>query len=804
MKLLAHVAEKNEKIIEQSLYEHSIHTAGYAAESLKSMGLYHTAYLAGLLHDCGKATLKYNQYLRDAFDGKEVLRGSVNHSFAGCIYILEKYHSDYAPEQKWERMTSEIISYAISAHHGLFDCADLDGTNGFKHRLNKERKELCYEEAIDNFLKYIVDEQTIDDYFKKAIVEVRVFWGKVVQTYRDTKGYFQASLLIRIVLSAVIDGDRRDTYEFMNQKRLCQCEKVEWSECLRYMEEKIAGFDFSTELNQVRTAISQQCRKAAENSSGVYRLNVPTGGGKTLAALRYALAHAEKYRKKRIIFVIPLLSVLDQNVKVIREYLPDSTYLLEHHSNVVHGTEQEEDLDYYELMTETWDAPVIVTTMVQFLNVLFTHQTTAVRRMQALNDSVIVIDEVQSVPKKTIAMFNMAVNFLHQFCNAGIILSSATQPCLDETKWPMHLAVQPDMVRLNTEQQNVFKRAEILDSRTKYGMDWEECCEFCSNLKKEHPTLLIICNTKSEARILYEKLRNSPEMEGVDLFHLSTAMCQEHRSEVLTVIRKELEEIQNKTCNRKLICISTQLVEAGVDFSFDGVVRVLAGIDNLAQAAGRCNRSNEYGHLGKVYLINLKKENLSMLPDIMKAQNSTLRVIELAKKFKGESLIGERAARKFYQHLFLNTEEEMKYPITVWGRKIYLADLWANSNGEIDKQDARNYIFHQPFKTMGKEFKVFENNTIDILVPYKEGERIIEQIRSMQMEYGQWEELERLVWQAKKYTISIFQYQKEKLDAENLLETVLDGRILVLNKWAYDDCCGLTDKGELPADCFIF
>lgn len=192
-----------------------------------------------------------------------------------------------------------------------------------------------------------------------------------------------------------------------------------------------------------------------------------------------------------------------------------------------------------------------------------------------------------------------------------------------------------------------------------------------------------------------------------------------------------------------------------------------------------------------------------MLPDIQNAQNSTRKVIELLKRSKGESLIGDKVTRKYYQHLFMNSGDEIKYAINDWNTKLYLADLWANCNGNALTAENKTYIFHQPFKTIGKEFKVFENNTIDVLVPYKEGMQIIQQIRNMQNGYIHLEKLEQLIQLAKKYTISIFQYQKEKLDEESMLEYVLDGRIMVLNQLAYDECCGLTDKNELPTECFV-
>ena len=206
-----------------------------------------------------------------------------------------------------------------------------------------------------------------------------------------------------------------------------------------------------------------------------------------MCTLRYSLAHAEKYNKKRIIFIIPLLSVLDQNVKVIKDFVPDESEVLEHHSNVVREREMNgEELDYYEYLTDSWNYPIVVSTLVQLLNILFSHQTSAVGRMQALCDSVIVIDEVQSLPKKVTVMFNMAMNFLRQFCNATIVLSSATQPCFEELKWSLRLAKEPDLVRLNQEQLQVFKRAEIFNRIDAYGMDWEQCTKFCREQMEQY------------------------------------------------------------------------------------------------------------------------------------------------------------------------------------------------------------------------------------------------------------------------------------------------------------------------------
>lgn len=806
MKLLAHLTNYHGVRKEQSLKEHCLQTASYAADSIGSTKLSHTVYLAGILHDAGKAKEEFVNYLEDACQGKPVKRGTVNHTFAGVIWLFEQYHTKAFT--KWEHLACEIIGYAIGAHHGMFDCTDLDGKNVFFHRLQKDREELCYEETIRNYFSEAAEAASLEEHFAGAVDEIRELFEAFKDIYGARAGgkiFFQISMVTRLVLSAVIYGDRRDTSIFMSMQNPKQ-KLPDWKRMQQFFEEKISRFDSSGSLNQTRCEISSQCLMSAERPSGIFRLNVPTGAGKTLCTLRYALAHAEKYKKKRIIFIIPLLSVLDQNAKVIREYVPDEADVLEHHSNVIREIPRGEEIDPMEFLAESWNYPIVVSTMVQLLNILFSHQTSAAGRMQALCDSVIVIDEVQSLPKKTTVMFNMAMNFLQQFCHASIILSSATQPCFEELQWPLHFSPEPDLVQLNPEQLQVFKRAEIFNRTDPYGMDWEQCTEFCREQIQQHASLLVICNTKTEAKTLYEKLQAQAGQENWDIFHLSTAMCQAHRMQKLQNLTKNLRQVQEAVLNRepvrKQICISTQLIEAGVDLSFECVIRVLAGIDNLAQAAGRCNRSNEYGHQGEVYFINLKNENLSMLREIQSAQNSTRKVLAGWDETK-ESLIGEESARNFYRYLFEETKGEIKYPFKDCGNTLYLTDLLSNYNGSAKNSENEGFILNQPFQTVGKRFQVFDQDTVDVVVPFESGIHLIEQMELMDERHLDWERLKEIVQQAKKYTVSLYRWQKEKLDQAGMLYAMLDGRILALDGQAYDLELGLTISDEQPVENYV-
>ncbi|MDD6572147.1 MAG: CRISPR-associated helicase Cas3' [Thermoflexaceae bacterium] len=806
MQLLAHLTMENGIRKEQSLKEHCMKTAEYAGECLKIAGFYNTAYLAGLLHDMGKATEKFNNYLEKSFAGEDVVRGSVNHTFAGVIYLLEKYHDE---KQRWKCLTSEIISYVIGAHHGIFDCLDLDGNNGFCHRLEKDKGEICYEEAIKNFIESVSPEKEINEYFLKATEEIQSFFEAVQKDNnirKQDEAPFQVGLLCRLLLSAVIYGDRRDTREFMDSGFCVQKNDIDWKVQRMYLESKISQFNTSSALNQVRSNISKQCLEFSDNPTGIYRLNVPTGAGKTLCSLRYALAHAEKFHKKRIIFIIPLLSILDQNARVIKDNIANKDLVLEHHSNVIYEDGDVEEVQRYELLADNWNAPIIVSTMVQLLNIFFTHKTSAIGRMSALCDSVIVIDEIQSLPKKVTLMFNEAMNFLSKFCNSTIILSSATQPCLEEVQWPINYANNADMVHLNSDELNVFRRAEIIDRTNPYGMDMDECSEFCCNLAKEYQSLLIICNTKNQAREIYRKMQECFDKNEISIFHLSTSMCQKHRKNIFLNIQKELAEVQIQSCKEEarmpVICVATQLVEAGVDVSFECVVRIMAGIDNLAQAAGRCNRSNEYKNGGKVYLINLKNENLRNLPEIESAKISTRKVLEMYKNAEGIDLIGELAARKYYQYLYQEVRKELKYPVKDCGETLYLAELLANKNNYARKKEV-NYFLRYPFKTAGQKFKVFDEDTIDVIVPYEEGERIIDEIRKLDYRKIEFEELNRILKEAKAYTISIFQWQKDKLEEYGYLESCCENKIFLLNPKAYHFQYGLGNIEEQSIENFI-
>lgn len=341
MDFCAHIRKNPDGVLEeQSVAEHCRGTALGARACLECVGLGEVGYFAGLIHDMGKARRAFSDYIRYGIGS----RGSVDHSSAACRMILERYHGEKSETSR--DLTAELIAFAVGSHHGLFDCVNREGRSGFLRRMEKE--DIDYEESLRNFLEQCASLEELDERFDRANAQLEPVYEKInalTEQADPSEASFYLSLLARLLLSAVIEGDRRDTAKFMNRVEYPpEPEEYSafWDQYLTRVEEKLGRFFRNKPIDEARGRISDQCRLFAERPSGVYRLNVPTGAGKTLSSLRYALAHARKWGKRRLIFTSPLLSILEQNAAVIREYLDDDSIILEHHSNALQTEEGKE------------------------------------------------------------------------------------------------------------------------------------------------------------------------------------------------------------------------------------------------------------------------------------------------------------------------------------------------------------------------------------------------------------------------------------------------------------------------------
>ena len=783
---VAHV-RKNGDI--QSVEEHCQHTAQITSVILSDHGLMNTGYLAGLLHDMGKYSQAFHHYIMDSFNGKPVTKGSVVHTFAGVRLLLEMFHKNDG--QSFSDISCELIAYAIGAHHGLFDVVDEDMNSGFQYRMENHQE--YYQEIKNNYFAYCSDEKTILELFSMAdreingcLVKVREMVDSGNPEKANQELFFYTGLLARFLLSAVIEGDRTDTAYFMTGHNGVPPEIVnrvlpDWKVMLDHLENDISKLtDVNTPIGKARKNISEQCAAFCDHPAGLYRLNVPTGGGKTLSGMRFALAHAKEKGKRHIIYVAPLISILEQNVQVIRRAVGKNEYVLEHHSNVIRDENKTDELAAQELLVENWDAPIIVTTLVQLLNTLFLYKTSNIRRFHALANSVLILDEVQTVPTKMLSLFNLAMNFLSGICGTTVLLCSATQPCFEKVDHAMRIETATP-VSLSTDELQAFQRTKLNAAENRR---LEEIPDFNLERMDEVNSLLVICNKRSEASYLFAQLQN----EEWNCFHLSASMCMSNRRNVLEKMNLSLKESRKGIC--KTLCIATQVIEAGVDVSFESVVRLSAGMDSVVQAAGRCNRNGESQRPAPVYMINCSDESLSRLEEIQAGKQATQNLLyefQQNEEKYGFDLASDAAIEYYYQCLYASMKmHHQDDAIEKLGATLF--DLLSKNEKYCRKQ--HDYFLRQSFKLAGKNFSVFDTDTTDAIVPYKEGKEIIQALLSMDIS-AHMEEAQQLIQKAKQYTVSLFQYEVDQLLKQGALIPLAGGIAFALADGFYSEDTGL-------------
>lgn len=764
--------------IEQMLTQHNQSAEETTGDALQPAGLGAAGRLAGLLHDMGKYTAAYQQYLRKSARGDPDAppKGLINHTFAAVRFILERWHKK--DRNVHQRLTAELLAYAAGAHHGSFDLVREGGPPGFQHRLADES--IGYAQAAAGLLGDI-SEETLDALFEKACNEVSGIAKAIIRAHPGQQKDIMMGIgfLARLLQSAVMEGDRQDTRAFMAQKAIYKQERPDWETALRNLEKKLGSYPVHTPVNRIRAEISDRCAKAAKQPGGIIRLTVPTGGGKTLSSLRYALTHAIEYGKRRMIYVMPLLAIIEQNAEEIRKAIGGAIPVTEHHSNAVPNDMTHDELDELELLCESWQAPIIVTTLVQFLQTLFSGKTTCIRRMQALCGSIIVIDEVQTVPVNMLSLFNSAVQFLCDVCGATVILCSATQPCLEALPHPLQ-GVR-EMIEEDLTQRPELKRTAI---QYLGEMSHEQLGDWSVRQMEQVDSLLIICNTRRDARKLYRLM----EQSGCPAIHISAAMCHAHRHEVM----RRIADLQP---GQKLVCVSTQVMEAGVDVSFDCVVRVAAGLDEVVQSAGRCNRHGTQGKLRTVYIVRLHGEklvHLDVIKDGVAALTKLLEAYRLDPDGFDNDLASAAAVAAYYRMLY----EELKDNKTEYCVKHVPDSLYGllSVNAMLAADDG--YAMHQAFKLAGSLFTVFDTDTVSVVVPYGEGAALIEELCALGTYYDR-DYAAALLERAKPFTVNLYRTEFDKLLQMGAVQTSKAIQVYCLAAPFYDETGVVSQSNNL-------
>lgn len=530
MRYIAHKDGKREQLIK----DHLEGTAERTGEFAEKFGKKEWGYCCGMLHDIGKYSEEFQRKIQEDTNDR------VDHATAGAQVCKEL--GGYYP----------ILSYCIAGHHaGL---PDYGNTAISSSLCGRWKKRICDYQAYKDEIK-----------IPKLDTDPIVF-------SKDRNMDFALGTFIRMLYSCLVDADFLDTESFMKNgdtgRNSGDSMETLQNRLEKHISEWLKNTDTDT-INGRRTEILKNCIKEGKQKEGIFRLTVPTGGGKTLASLAFALEHAVRNHKDRIIYVIPYTSIIEQNAQVFREILGEDN-VLENHCNVDY--ESSEEFKPMQLASENWDKPVVVTTNVQFFESLFANKSSKCRKLHNIANSVVILDEAQMLPMDYLKPCTAMLQELVDGYRTSIVLCTATQPTLDA--FFRENALIKELCPRMEEQFQFFQRVNY------QNLGKIRCDVLLEKLKRENNALCIV-NTKKTAQMIYK------EIDGEGIYHLSTSMYPKHRKRVLKKIRERLKN------NEKCIVISTSLVEAGVDLDFARVYRQIAGLDSMIQAAGRCNREGK-------------------------------------------------------------------------------------------------------------------------------------------------------------------------------------------------------------------
>lgn len=673
---------------EQLVREHLQGTAELAAEFAEKFGKADWGYCCGLLHDIGKYSGEFQTKIRENPD----LR--VDHSTAGAK-VCNELGGYY-----------QCMTYCIAGHHaGLPDLGRRGLPSSLCDRLDKK---ICDYSAYKSEIK---------------IPELKTMPFDPAQV---TDPNFSLAAFIRMLYSCLVDADFLDTERFMKDG-VVERDSGESMEMLFHkLQDHVADWlknNDNMTINGRRSEILRNCLEQGKSPKGLFQLTVPTGGGKTVASLAFALRHAVEHHLDRVIYVIPYTSIIEQNAQVFREIL-GSENVLENHSNVDY--EDSEEFKPLQLAAENWDKPVVVTTNVQFFESLYANKSSKCRKLHNIVNSVIIFDEAQMLPANYLKPCMVMIEELLQQYGISIVLCTATQPALQQFLPEKYVA--RELCPRRDEQFRFFERV------TYQNIDTVTEEEMVEKLQQEQQALCIV-NTRKRAQKLYERLK------GKGVYHLSTSMYPAHRRRVLTAIRKRLKD------KKRCIVISTSLVEAGVDLDFASVYRELAGVDSIIQAAGRCNRNGE----------RVKEES----------------VVHIFQWKDREIVPGQRQQIDTTKNLLAEGRDitELKTITEYFHRLYYIKGDSLDKKHILELFKDRDYHF----ATAAREFRLIEENTVTVYINREpEADALLQEIRQKRMTRS-------LMRKAGQYCVNVYRGEGtqerlfEKMYRAGMLREVVDG-----------------------------
>ncbi|ACF43894.1 CRISPR-associated helicase/endonuclease Cas3 [Pelodictyon phaeoclathratiforme] len=692
------------------LEDHLQAVAEMAAGFARFFGAENWADIAGRWHDLGKGTLSWQAYLRH--------ENNVTDEFS-AFYSGHPVHAIVGAQELYKQsdQAGKLLAYCIAGHHGGLPNWHDDAIAALKSRLMEDFTDVDFPHSAPKLPSLLP---------LSKIEQNRL--GFIIQFF------------VRMLFSCLVDADYLDTEASLSNK------KSVWRSGYPALDELSERFstnfdalrnkaDSTTVVNQYREKVLNDCLKSAEFDPGLFSLTVPTGGGKTLASLAFALAHAKKYGKRRIIYVIPFTSIIEQNAQVFRDMLGDDA-ILEHHCNFMVDESDWKSL----LASENWDAPIIVTTNVQFFNSFYASKTSYCRKLHNVADSIVIFDEVQAIPVEKLSPCMEVIKELSLNYGVSSILCTATQPAIEYSE-----QFQSGLQGVREIIQDVHSLFGAL-KRTEESFIGELSVQDVATKLSNYEQVLCIVNTRQQALDIYNAL---PKSDGT--IHLSALMYPLHRTNKLNEIRRRLHD--GEPCR----VVSTQLIEAGVDVDFPCVFRVVAGIDSIAQAAGRCNRNGLHEKACQVFVFSFA--DLPITPFIKQAAQSAEKLFDL---FKGKLTSPECVREYFYDYFWKNQQRMDSEGI--------VSLCQTAQSGEIQ------------FKKLA-DFEIINSATIPVIIALDQNSlTMVEELK-----YSKYKG--RILRKLQKYTVQIHSNQIKEI--QKSLEVIVPGIFVLISDVLYSSNTGL-------------
>lgn len=714
MNYIAHKLNKTEDEV-QPLLEHLKNVSQLSETFAECLNLSDYAGIIGMLHDIGKYSDKFQQRI----NGAEI---SVDHSTCGAQEAFKKRLS--------------IAAFCIAGHHGgipdIGGIADTENDSTLHGRLKKNTED--YSAWVNE-----IDQSKI-----KPIIEP------------FTKDRVPYTFILRFLFSCLVDADYLDTENFMSNGAVLRESGDKLNYLLNLLNKHIEKWQNpQSKLNVLRTQMLNECIYAGQNSSDkLFTLTVPTGGGKTISSMAFALNYAVKNRKKRIIYVIPYTSIIEQNAEVFRKIFAAKN-VLENHSNIDFKEIDDETKTQMMFAAENWDLPIVVTTAVQFFESMFSNKPSKCRKIHNIADSVVIFDEAQMLPFDYLLPCATVIRQLAENYNSAVVLCTATQPNFQSL---LNLTDKNNRMQL-TEICNSAENLTEDFKRVNFKYDGKlEDDEIALELKQCNQFLCIV-NKKAHAQKIYSMLGESEEN-----FHLSTYMFPAHRQKVLETIRKRLDE--NKPCR----VVSTSLIEAGVDIDFPTVYRAISGIDSILQAGGRCNRENKRNPSESIVHIFNTDEVLSY------QQTNTDAALEVIKKY-GDNIYLPEAVKMYFDNLYYYSDIDKTHKV-------------------FDKKGIIQCLINLEFESVAKKFKMIENDTKALYISTEENKKLIDDLR-----HGNYSK--ELFRNLQQYVVNLYERDFNKLNEVCAVEYIDNSFYVLADNKYYDNKLGITFPDDNTLKCIF-